>query len=427
VNRWEEFMINKKVAFPVLMISMLTLVLVSCGTKEAEFNWPRWRGPEGNGISRETDWNPEALAGGPKILWKSNVGMGYSNVVIMDNRLYTIGVTKDGNTVVCLNADTGQEIWRSPIVSSRESQSTATIDGDYLYALTIEGILICLKARNGKLRWRKDLVAEYDLTIPTYGFAASPVVEGDLIVLTANNYGMALDKRTGELIWKSEKPPEKIRGGTHYSTPVMYDYDGKRYSLISCYDGLHSVEVTTGKVLWTYPWETSQDTHATEPIVFDNKVFITRYARAGSVLLDIGDGMPKVLWKNDSLGSDIASPVLVEAYIYGVDGGPEVKQCSLRCLDVESGEVVWEQVFGKIFKNVNLSLMTANGKLIVLEDTGKLHIAEAFPSLYQEISSCDVLEGERTKRWFWTHPVLCNGKIYCRNYPGELVCIDVSK
>jgi outer membrane protein assembly factor BamB len=94
---------------------------------------------------------------------------------------------------------------------------------------------------------------------------------------------------------------------------------------------------------------------------------------------------------------------------------------------VESGEVVWEQVFGKIFKNVNLSLMTANGKLIVLEDTGELHIAEAFPSSYQEISSCDVLEGEQTKRWFWTHPVLCNGKIYCRNYPGELICIDVSK
>jgi outer membrane protein assembly factor BamB len=257
------------------------------------------------------------------------------------------------------------------------------------------------------------------------------VIEGDLIVLTANNYGMALDRRSGELVWKSEKPPEKVSAhstGPHYSTPVMYDYNGERFSLISNYVGLHSVEVATGKVLWTYPWDPFRGQYATEPIVFDNKVFITRYKRAGSVLLDISDGRPKVLWKNENLSSDISSPVLVDGYIYGCDGGPEVGFGTLRCLDAGTGEIMWEDVLRvrSYPKMETASLISAAGKLIILEKDGTLHIAEASPSSYREISGCDILEGERTTRWFWTHPVLCNGRIYCRSYTGDLVCIDVS-
>jgi outer membrane protein assembly factor BamB len=424
----------KNIIFAIMLIPMLAVALLSCGTKGSDigtFDWPRWRGPKGDGISLETDWNPAALTGGPRILWKSNVGMGHSNIAIKDNRLYTMGVTRDGNTVVCLNADTGEEIWRFAFKGGYESNSTPATDGKFVYTLNTQGILLCLKARNGKLRWKKDLVSEYDVTKPFYNFAASPVIEGDLIVLTANNYGMALDKRKGEMVWISDNPPEKVSPfstGPHYSTPVLYDYDGKRCSLISNYEGLHSVEVTTGKVLWTYPWDPFRGQYATEPIVFDSKIFITRYNRAGSVLLDIGDGSPKVVWKNENMSSDISSPVLVDGYIYGCDGGPEVGFGTLRCLDAETGEIMWEDDLraGEWPRMETASLISAGGKLIILEKDGTLHIAEASPSSYQEISSCDVLEGERTVRWFWSHPVLCNGRIYCKDYGGNLFCIDVS-
>jgi outer membrane protein assembly factor BamB len=89
-----------------------SLAIFSCREVQDEFDWPRWRGPNGDGISLETDWNPATLAADPTILWKAKIGIGRSNVVIKDNRLYTMGVTGDGNTVVRLNADTGQEIWR---------------------------------------------------------------------------------------------------------------------------------------------------------------------------------------------------------------------------------------------------------------------------------------------------------------------------
>jgi outer membrane protein assembly factor BamB len=425
-----------------IAIILVSFVFLGSGGKESEFDWPRWRGPSGDGISLETNWNPQALAGGPNILWKSNIGTGNANVIIKDDLLFAIGVHRFSVTVMCLNAVTGQEIWRYIIdddVGIKDANSTPITDGDFVYAISNQGVLVCLKAKNGKPRWRRDLVSEYDVTEPYYEFAASPVIEGDLLILTANNSGMAIDKRTGEVVWISDNPPEEVMDlgpstGPDYSTPVMYDYDGARYSLISNYEGLHSAEVSTGNVLWTHPWDPFRAAHCTEPIIFDGKVFITRYKGAGSVLLDIKAGTPKVLWKNGNLSSDFSSPVLIDGFIYGCDGGAATAgagRSTLRCLDVLTGEIMWENdlrgegASGR--KMVTASLIAADGKLLILKHDGILHIAEANPSSYREISRCDVFDGKQKFRMFWTHPVLCNGRIYCRNYAGDLVCIDVSQ
>jgi len=201
---------RKSIASICLILTALffLLILGNCGIgkKVDEAGWPRWRGPDGNGISTETNWDPEALAGGAKILWKADVGVGYSSVAIKDNRLYTMGL----KGVHCLNAETGKEIWQHSYESIGEvgPQSTPTIDGKFVYALSKEGILLCLKAKNGKLQWKKDLVSEYDVVKPFYEFAGSPVIEGDLIILTANTSGLALNKNTGQKVWDSNKPPE---------------------------------------------------------------------------------------------------------------------------------------------------------------------------------------------------------------------------
>ena len=165
--------------------------------------WPRWRGPNGDGISMETDWDPEALVGGTKILWKTNIGLGFSNVAIKDNRLYTMGLKERKPTVFCLNAETGKELWRSSTESKGDPQSTPTIDGKYVYALDNEGVLLCLRARNGKVRWRKDLVEEYKTEKIPYGYSGSPVIVDDLVILNVNTAGIALNKNTGDLVWVS--------------------------------------------------------------------------------------------------------------------------------------------------------------------------------------------------------------------------------
>jgi outer membrane protein assembly factor BamB len=393
-------------------------------------DWPRWRGPNGDGISTETDWNPAALKDGPKIVWRVDVGMGYSNVVIKDNRLYTMGCSGREYTIFCFNAETGKEIWRNVISENMgEPQSTPAIDGEFLYALSKEGLVMCLKTKNGKLQWKKDIVQEYKARAPFYKFAGSPVVVGDLIILTANRCGIALNKKTGDMAWWSEKPPKEIYGpnctGVEYATPVIYERDEKRYAVVTSYEGLHSVEADTGKMLWLYEWGDNylkSIDQVTDPLIFDNKLFLIQYSIGylGSSLFDIGGDAPKILWTNKIMNSNNGSPVMLNGFLYICQGGIDEISGSLRCLDVKTGKMAWEEKLN----GRPISLMAAGGNLIILDDRGALFIAEATASGYREISRCLIPTQKFMDKW-WTAPVLCSGKIYCRSNIGDLICIDV--
>jgi outer membrane protein assembly factor BamB len=350
-----------------------------------------------------------------------------------------MGKTGEGSKILCLSTETGKEIWSYRFERRREPQSTPTTDGSFVYALDKKGILVCLNARNGKLKWKRDLVADYDVVKPFYDFAASPIIESDLVIMTANSSGIALNKETGEKVWDSERPPKKIRAywaniakGTDYSTPVFYDHEGKRFAAIFSYRGLHSVETKTGDVLWLYEWsKLYSGRHITDPLIFDNKIFITDFSYRNEefecILLDIEGGTPNVIWERQSLGSEITTPVFIDGYIYGGHGGPDMGYISLRCLDSKTGEVMWEEDLGKRPREREmLSISAAGGKLIILEEDGMLHIAEADPSAYHPISSCQLPSEKGFHRW-WTHPVLYDSRIYCRNYIGDLVCIDLGK
>jgi outer membrane protein assembly factor BamB len=180
--------------------------------------------------------------------------------------------------------------------------------------------------------------------------------------------------------------------GVDYSTPVFYDYEGKRYAILGSYEGLHSVETKTGKVLWLYPWDKYSGNYIPDPLIFDGKVFSTD-AYGQSVLLDIAGGEAKVLWKNKNLLGEIDDPVMIDGYVYGTHGGPEAWAAAFRCLSAETGEPMWDKYF--MHENA-ISATAADGKLLILEESGTLRIAEATPTSYKEISSCDVLGGAQT-------------------------------
>ena len=404
--------------FIILIITLGTTIVCDAD----DMGWPRWRGPNGDGISMETDWNPKALTGGPKVLWKAVVGIGHSHVVIKKNRLYTGGLKK----IYCLNAETGKEIWNHSFDVRHDYQSTPTIDGKSIFALSTTGKLTCLKAKNGKLQWERDLVKEFHMEKLTYGYAQSPVIEDDLIIINLNRSGIALDKKTGDKVWASDIHNIRLSEG-YYATPILYNHEGKRYALLFSGTGLFSVDVHTGNPLWFYEWydqryvDITSQTNAADPIVFDNKVFISScFGIKRGALLDITGNEPDVLWQNENMKNYFSSSVYVDGYLYGIDGTTGGWN-TLRCVEWETGQLMWE-------KKIRMaSLISADGKLIILDENGILYIAEATPSSYQEISSGDILEGEQMIRHFWTPPVLYKGKIYCKNYAGELVCIDVSK
>jgi outer membrane protein assembly factor BamB len=318
----------------------------------------------------------------------------------------------------------GKKLWEYSYPSTSGNygtQSTPTVDDECVYILSVQGEVLCFNAKKGTLQWRRNIVDDYGVLRPYYGFAGSPVIDGNLIILTANNAGLALDKRTGEKVWGSSRPPDNIRmfgsTGVYYSTPVVYDHDGKQVTVLFSWEGVHGVEVDNGKILWLHKDNDYLEEQVADPLIFDSKVFITMYfAESGCVLLDTKGEKPEILWKNLNLYSEISSPVLIDGYIYGCNGGPHMGNTSLRCLDAETGKLMWAEDLGVI------SFIAADDKLIILNNFGTLIIVEASPSSYREIARATVI-----KPMCWTPPVLCQGKIFCRNSRGDIVCIDVGK
>jgi len=193
---------------------------------------------------------------------------------------------------------------------------------------------------------------------------------------------------------------------------------------------MSSVAVETGQPLWVYEWELYSGRHTTDPVVTGNNIYLADNYKdpnaPGSLLLEVDSNRPAVLWKSQDLYSEISNAVIIDGYIYGGQGGPYKYNASLRCIDLKTGQMKWEQKMTEAMSKC-VSLMAADRKLIVLTDDGVLAIAEASAEAYREISRCTLLQEAKLFNKFWVPPVLCNGRIYCRNYNGELVCIDVSK
>ena len=407
----------------LLLVAILVTIFALPTAQAAD--WPQWRGPNGDGVSPETDWDPEALRGSPTVLWTADIGPGYSSVVIRDDRLYTAGRVEEGSAFQCLNAFTGALIWSRSYDDYSQPQSTPVIDGDRVYGLGADGMLFCLQKADGTIEWKKSLRKDFKAWRPRFYCASSLVVEGDKLLVNANTAALVLDKMSGDLKWRYDDTLPSDSFGS-YTTPVACDLDGARCALFLGPSNLMAVDLSTGKLMWSYSHKDT--THpVADPIVFGSRVFLS--LTNSCALLEMAAGGPRTLWSSSEFDTWLPSRVLVNGYLYGTHfpesfstttwGGVQAGEFPFRCLEWDTGKVVWE----KYMKYV--SLIAADGKLIMLELNGTLHIAEATAAGYQELSSADVLQGAKRPRTFATPPVLCNGLLYCRNFAGDLVCIDV--
>jgi len=385
-------------------------------TNADDYDWPRWRGPNGNGSIVDDSWNIEALSGEAQILWKVGVGQGYSSVVLKDGYVYTMGSWRGEDTIYCLDAETGEEVWTFTYDEATGiPNSTPTIDGKYLYTLSREGLVLCLNIKKGKEKWRRDIPKELKDMIPGYGYAGSPLIEEDLVILNARSTGIALHKKTGKVVWVSPIPKPRYSAG--YATPVLVNYDSHKYVAIFNWDGLNFVEFQTGRVLWSYEWPYYTEIVA-DPLIIGDKIFISSGYGVGCALLKINTDKPEVIWRNKNMSNHVSSCVQIDGYIYGIHGNIG-GWLPFRCIDVSTGEVMWEQ------KMTMASFLVLNEKLIILEEDGTLHIVNPSPSSYQEISICTTTSKPYK---YWSPPVLCNGKLFLRDYlVGEVICVDVSK
>jgi outer membrane protein assembly factor BamB len=380
-------------------------------------DWPHWRGPNFDGISTETNWNPKFPAEGPKQLWKANVGTGFSSVSVSKGRVFTMGNSGDSDSIFCFDATTGKQIWKHSYPCPLDAKfyeggtsATPTIDGNSVFTISRKGDVFCLNAEDGKIIWTKNIAKELGAAIPTWGFAGSPLVQENRVILNVGSAGTALDKATGKVVWTRGKEP----GG--YSTPQPAEFSGKKCAVMFGEKTVFAAALDDGKKLWEHEWKTGYDVNAAQPIIVGDKVFISAGYNHGCALLQIKNGAVTVLWENKNLRNHLNSSVLIDGFIFGFDGdtGPKA---DFKCIDFKTGAVKW--IGPKLGAG---ALMAADGKLIVMTDKGELIIAPASSESFKPISRAQVLGGKN-----WTTPVLSNGKIYCRNSKGDLVCLDVEK
>ncbi len=381
-------------------------------------DWPQWRGPNRDGISNETGLLKTWPATGPRVLWRTGSGEGYSGISVAQGRLYTV-LGQGGNEIAfCFDAATGKEIWRMIVDRMFDNdqgsgpRSTPTVEGDLVYVLSAGGKLQALHTKDGRKVWEHHLVSEYGGRVPTWGISVSPLVEGNMLLVDVGGKSghsvMAFNKTTGTVIWKSETD---IPG---YSAPIAVTVNGVRQILVFTGSALVSHSPADGKRFWRYPWETSYDVNAATPVFIPgDEVFIASGYGKGGALLQMQTNGDKVsvreVWKSRDMKNHFSSSLLYQNHLYGFD------DAFLTCLDVATGEPKWQQ---RGFQKG--SLLFADGHLLVLGEQGKLALVEATPAGYKEKAGFQILQGR-----CWTMPTLANGKLYLRNQK-EMLCVEVT-
>ena len=393
------------------------LTLLPCALIAAD--WQQWRGPNRNNISPETDWTDQWPSGKPRELWRTDVQLGFGSMVVGDGRLFTLGHDGDSTaTLFCIDTDSGKSLWKKTWKSDLGDKyfeggpvSTPIIEENRLYLLTRWGKMQCLETANGKPIWQRDLVGEEDARLPTWGFSGAPVIHGERLLLNVGETGMALSKSTGKTIWKS------ARRNAGYSTPVVFKSGKTEYAIFSSDKQYTAVEIKTGKPWWSYRWLTRYGVNATDPVVTDDgHALISSGYGKGSAFIKMYKEDPETVWKSRDFKNQMCTSVLIDGYLYGVDGDTTQK-ASLKCIELKTGEVQWTHAdFG------SGNVIAANGKLICLSGKGELLVAPVSPKSFKPSARAQVLGGK-----CWNPHVLANGRLFCRNAEGDLICLDLRK
>jgi outer membrane protein assembly factor BamB len=402
---------KKIIQFFIPLISLLNLTAS---------DWSKWLGPNGNGTSYESKW--KSSVNDP--IWKSKVGVGFSAVSVANGKLYTIGhdgkKTGGQETVYCLNAENGKSIWthtyNAPLLDYLHEGgpcSTPTVDGSTLYTISKHGLLHSYKANDGKVIWKKDMMKVAGMKKPPeWGFAASPVVLGNQLIIEAGAT-YSFDKKTGELNWK-RKPYRPA-----YGTPILFQPNNKSIIAVLKTDGLVLLDYNNGKTLAFENWETSYRTNASTPIIQGNRIFISTGYQRGCALFEWKYGKLKKLYENKVISTHMNHAILLDGFLYGFDGNVHMAgKKDFVCMEFETGKEKWRVTDRGLMVG---SLIAAGKRLIILGQRGELVFAMSNPEKFEEINRYQAIGGR-----CWTMPVLANGKLYLRNARGDLFCINLN-
>jgi outer membrane protein assembly factor BamB len=415
------------------------------------FDWPSFLGPQGDSTSLEvgvsTPWRKGALP----LVWQTTVGEGYCVPSISNGRLFIFDRVKKTARLRCLNAETGAFIWKYEFPSDYRDKYNYNggprccpiVDGERVYVLSADGMLVCLGTASGKLIWKLDTAKEFGVVQNHFGVGSTPIVEGDLLIaqiggsppgsdklefgdLKGNGSGIvAFDKYTGKVVYRIT---DELAS---YASPVVATIAGRRWCFVFARGGLVGFEPRKGTVDFHFPWRAAdvESVNASNPVVAGDRVFISECYGVGSALLKIKPGGYEVLWtdakkklREKSMMCHWMTPIQQGGYLYG-SSGRHPQNAELRCIELATGKVSWTTPGLS-----RISLLLIDGHFIAQTEIGPLLLIKANPKEYEEISVLEVRAQANQDPLLeypcWAAPVVARGLLYLRG-PDRLVCLEL--
>jgi outer membrane protein assembly factor BamB len=390
-------------------------------------DWPQFRGPDRNGVSRETGLARKWPAAGPKVLWSVKVAQGYAGAAIVAGRVYHHDYDEATSewTINCRGLADGKQIWQ--FREKREirpnhaiTRTVPAVDGRFVFSIDPKAGLHCLDAKTGKEVWKKSLVTEWKGTIPSWYNGQCPLMEPDRLVIATGGAAIlvALDKATGKELWRTPNPAGHMM--SHVSV-MPATIGGVRQYLYGTLKGPLGVSAKDGKLLWEYPRKFNVAVAPSVIAVDGERVFMTGSYDAGSVMVRVkGAGAafkaePVFDMKNNEWNSEVHTPIVYKGHMFAVG---KKRRGLFTCLTLD-GKEVWSSD-GKASFGLG-SYMLADGMFFVLDgDSGKLRLLEANTTGYKELAMAQVLTGPDV----WGPMALSNGKLVLRDL-GKMICLDV--
>ena len=395
-----------------------------------EYDWPQWRGPNRDDLSKETGLLKSWPEGGPKRLWSSDqIGLGYSGLAIVDNRVYIMGARNGVEQLLALDTSSGKEIWAADIGPMFTNdwgdgpRGTPTVDllqgKAIIYALGAQGNLVCVRAADGEILWQRAM-QDYGGKTPTWGYAESPLVYKDRVICTPGGEQgaiVALDKRSGQLLWQTDE----LTDTAHYTSSIMAEHGGRVQCIQLLPSYLVGVDVTNGSVLWKVPWQNSYAIIPT-PIYHDGKVYVTSgYGIGGMLVALTPDNHAEEVYRNKVIKNHHGGVILLDGFLYG-----HSDRAGWICQNFLTGKQVWRER-GALEKG---AIGYADGRFYCLgEREGEVVLIEASPEAWIEhgrFTLAPLSDQRKSRGGIWTHPVISNGRLYLRDQE-YLHCFDVKQ
>jgi len=390
----------------------------------AAADWPDFRGPNRNGVYPDSDIASTFPAGGPPLLWERQIGAGFANPVVSNERLILFHRRGDKEIVEALDAASGAPQWHFDYPTRYHDdfgfdegpRASPVVVAGQVYTFGAEGTLTCLSFATGAKIWQRNVNEEFSVDKGFFGAASTPLVDGRRVYLNvggSNGAGIvAFDKDTGRTLWQTGDDEAS------YSSPIEAPIDGKERLVFFTREGLVILEPADGAVVDQHRWRSRSraSVNAAMPVVADDIVFLTASYGTGAICLERAGGSFKELWSGEeSIAAHYATPVHKDGVLYGFHGRQEFGQ-EFRAVELRTGKVLWTQPgFGAG------TVLLAGNQLVILRENGELILAEASPKAYRESARATVLSAQTRP-----YAALADGRLYARDI-SRLVCLDLRK